>query len=262
MKKIFKRVVKITSITMLTGILTIAIVILFPQRLFAHKLTYKEFTVYSNNKIGGDIKPVLDNALTLVQKSELYDPDYRYNIILCHNSFYNKIDNKVLGTGPAARARLHNVIVKVRIDPKNNLAFPTFHKACEINLTQLIAHEMMHCLQGNKYGLLKFNPFRHPEFWKLEGYPEYISKQAIDYNLSSDIERYQKLNRQAIDNWVLLEEGGCEAPDYYYKGKLMMAYLMDVRHLSYDQILNDTSSESTIYQQMTNWKDSIKVTKN
>src|SRR5689334_9743921 len=166
MKKILKRILKVTSLTALTGILIIAIIILFPERLFAHKLSYKEFTVYSNNKIDDNIKAVLDAASALLQKSELNDPGYNYNIILCNNSFYNTIDNKILGTGPAARARLHNIIIKVRIDPEKNQAFPTFPTVCTINLPYMIAHEMTHCLQANKYSLLKFNPLKHPEFWK------------------------------------------------------------------------------------------------
>jgi len=266
MKKIFKRVLKVISLTILTGTLTIAIVILFPQPLFANKITYKEFAVYSNNRIDDNIKTVLDSALILVQKSELYDPEYKYNIILCNNSFYNKIDDKILGAGPAARARLHNVIVKVRIDAKDDLAFPAFPKSCKINLTHMIAHEMTHCLQANKYGLLKFNPIKHPEFWKLEGYPEYISKQkefsGKTYSLASDIDRYLKLGSQATGDWILSEEGGCEVPDYYYKGRLIIEYLMDVRHLSYDQVLKDTISENILFHEMIKWRHSIRATQN
>jgi hypothetical protein len=218
--------------------------------------------VCSNDKISYDIKIVLDNAMNLVQKSELYDSNYKYNIILCHNSFYNKIDDRLLGIGPAARATLNNVIIKVRIDPTNNLAFATFRKECEVNLTYLLAHEMIHCLQANKYGIMKFNPFRHPEFWKLEGYPEYISRKAglsdKDYSLASEIDRYANLENKATDIWILAEEGGCEVPGYYYKGRLMMEYLMDIKHLSYDQILKDSASESTIYNEMIKWKDSTK----
>src|SRR5689334_15988907 len=121
MKKILKRVLKITSLAILTALLTIVFIILFPQRLFAYKLSYKEFTVYSNNKVDDNIKTVLDSAAILIQNSELYDPEYKYNVILCFNSFYNKIDNKILGTGPSSRARLHNAIIKIRIDPKDNL---------------------------------------------------------------------------------------------------------------------------------------------
>jgi hypothetical protein len=169
--KKFKRIFKRTLFTLLIIISALVTIILCPQLLFANKMKYKNFKVCSNNKISYDIKVVLDNAMTLVQNSELYDSSYKYNIILCQNSFYNKIDDKLLGIGPAARARLHNVIIKVRIDPKSNLAFPTFRKECEVNLTYLLAHEMIHCLQAKKYGIIKFNPFTHPEFWKLEGYP-------------------------------------------------------------------------------------------
>jgi hypothetical protein len=208
---------------------------------------------------------VLDNALILVQKSELHDTNYEYNIILCNNSFYNKIDDKLLGVGRTARATLKNVIIKVRIDPKENLAFPTFHKACKENLTEVIAHEMIHCLQAHKYGIIKFNPFKHPEFWKLEGYPEYISKQkelsSKEYSLTGDIDRYLNLKSKATDIWILSEEGGCEAPDYYYKGKLMMEYLIDIRHLTYHHILKDTASENTIYQEMIKWNNGAKEIK-
>ena len=261
MKRKFRRILKRTLLALFIVITALAAIILFPQLLFANKMNYKKFKVCSNGKISYDIQIVLDNAMSLVEKSELYDSSYNYNIILCHNSLYNKIDDIFMGVGPAARSRLHNVIIKVRIDPKGNLAFATFHKECEVNLTYLLAHEMIHCLQANKYGIIKFNPFRHPEFWKLEGYPEYISRKPRlldkDYSLTSEIERYIDLKNKATGIWIVAEDG-CEAPDYYYKGRLMMEYLIDIKHLSYDQILKDSVSESTVYNEMIKWKDSTK----
>jgi len=266
MKKIFKRVFKIILLAFFAGILAIVVIILFPQQLFAYKIEYKEFTVCSNDKIDDKIKILLDNAMHLVQKSELYDPSHKYNIILCHNTFYNKIDNRLLGIGPAARATFNkNVVIKVRIDPGKNLAFATFRKACEVDLTYLLAHEIIHCLQVKKYGIMKFNPFKHPEFWKLEGYPEYISRRPEllhkDYSLVREIERYVNLKNKTTDIWIVADESGCEAPDYYYRGRLMMEYLMDIKHLSYDQILKDTVSESAIFKEMIKWKDSTKKIK-
>lgn len=260
MKKQLRVIFKRVLLAVLIIISVLVTTILFPQLLFANKIKYKKFKVCSNDKISDDLKIVLDNAMNLVQKSELYDSAYKYNIILCHNSFYNKIDGRLLGTGPAARVTLNNVIIKVRIDPTGNLAYPTFPKECEVDLTYLLAHEMIHCLQANKYGIMRFNPFRHPEFWKLEGYPEYISRKASlsgkDYSLTSEIARYVNLRNKGTGLWILTEDGGCDFPDYYYKGRLMMEYLMDLRHLSYDQILKDTVSESTIYNEMIKWKDS------
>jgi hypothetical protein len=257
MKKGLKKGLKIIFLTGLAGILTVVIIILFPQQLFAKKINYKNFSVYSNDMVDDRIKTVLDDALLLVRKSELYDSTYEYNIILCNNSLYNKIDDKLLGAGRTARSTLKNVLIKVKIEPTRNLAFPTFHKACEENLTELIAHEMIHCLQAHKYGIFKFNPVSHPELWKLEGYPEYISKgkqlSSKKYSLKSDINRYSNLKTKSTDSWILSEDGGCEVPDYYYKGKLMITYLIEVKHMTYDQILMDISSENTIYQEMIQW---------
>ena len=258
MKKIFKRIFKITVLTIIAAILTVSAIVFFPQHLFANKFEYKKFTVYSNGKVSNDIEMVLDNAMNLVRKSEINDSNYKYNIILCYKTLFNEIDDKFAGVGPAARSRGNNIIIKVRIDPKYDLAFPTFHKPCEENLTRLLAHEMTHCLQLNKYGIMKFNPFRHPELWKLEGYPEYVARKTELLNrgcsLKSEIDRYTTLQRKATDIWIsTVDEDGCEVPNYYYKGMLMIEYLIDIKHLSYDKILKDTTSEDTIYREMTNW---------
>lgn len=263
MKRKLRRIFKRTLLTLLVIISALVTIIIFPTLVFANKMKYKNFKVCSNHKIQEDFIPVLDDATALVQESELYDSNHKFNIILCHRSFYNKIDDKLLGSGPAARARLNNIIVKVRVDPKANLAFPTYPKDCRISLTNLIAHEMIHCLQTNKYGIKKFNPIRHPEFWKLEGYPEYISRRkelsAKDYSLAKEIERYINLEHNAGGIWIL--QDGCIAPNYYFKGRLMVEYLMDIRQLSYDQILKDTISEDIIFKEMISWKDStVKTT--
>lgn len=193
MKKTIKKIVTGTLLIAITFISGVVTLVLYPQPLFANNLEYKNFKVYSNNEISTDIKVILDNAKTIVAESELNDLSYMYDIFLSYNSLYNKFDDKLLGKGPSARAIDNNLVIKIRIDPKRNVAFPTYHGDCEEDLTYLIAHEMIHCLQANKYGKMKFNPFRHPEMWKLEGYPEYVSKQMNrndNYDLVNEINRY------------------------------------------------------------------------
>lgn len=266
MKKTIKRILAGTLLTVIITVSGLLTIIIFPEPLFAKKLEHGQFKVYSNNKINKDVEIILDNAVNLVKRSELYDPTYTYDIFLSYNSLFNKIDDKFLGHGPTARATDNNVIIKVDIDSKRNLAFPTFYENCEANLTYIIAHEMIHCLQEYKYGKLKFNPFRHPENWKLEGYPEYISRQTKlsdkDYDLINEIERYIDLESKLTDIWITVEEGGCKTPKYYYKSRLMTEYLMDIKHFSYDKILTDTISEDRTYAEMIKWKDETKEIKN
>ena len=242
--------------TFLLFVIGLAATILYPQPLFAHKVEYKQFKVYSNDKVGDEIKPILDTALSIVQRAELYDPTYKVDIFLAYNSFFNKLDDKVFGLGPSARAIDNNLVIKVKVDIDKNLAYATFHKPCQPGFAYLIAHEMVHCLQVHKYGILKFNPFRHPEMWKLEGYPEYIARQKSsepDYRLKKEIERFIELKRKQTDIWVAVEEGGCEFPEFYYKGRLMTEYLINIRKLTYDQVLKDKRSEEEIYAEMIAW---------
>lgn len=255
-KKRIKRVLYSLVFTILVLISGLATIILYPQSLFANKVEYKQFKVYSNEKINDEVKSILDTALSLVRKSELYDAAYKVDIFLSYNTFFNKIDDKVFGYGPTARAIDNNLVFKVAVDINKNLVYSTFHKPCEQHFDYVIAHEMTHCLQAHKYGILKFGPFKHPEMWKLEGYPEYVARQKFSSstdNLKKEIERFMELKRKQIDIWILVEEGGCEAPDYYLKGMLMTEYLINVRHLTYDQLLKDTRSEGEIYSEMIAW---------
>lgn len=262
MKRTIKRILAVTTLAIVVTFSGLFTILLFPQPLFANKMEYKHFTIYSNDKITNDIIPLLDNAMALVEKSEINDPDYKFDIFLAYNSLFNKLDDKLLGYGPTARGTDNNVTIKVEIDASRNLFFPTFHGKCQANFTTLLAHEMIHCLQANKYGIIKFNPLRHPEMWKLEGYPEYVSRQpkltASDYSLPSEIDRYIELESKATDIWILIEDGACEAPKYYYKGRLMVEYLMDIKHWSYDKILSDTTSTNSVYADMINWRNTVK----
>jgi hypothetical protein len=262
MKKIIKRLfagMLLTGLVTVSGLMTI---LFFPEPLFANALEHRPFTVYSNEPVDNDVHEVLDSALALVKRSELYDPEYTYDIFLSERTRFNAIDSKVLGHGPSARAMDNNIIVKVAVDFKRNVALPAFYEPCEANLTRLLAHEVIHCLQANKYGKIKFNPFRHPEFLKLEGYPEYISRwpqrSAKGYSLVKDIERYLELKGKSGNGWIAIEEGGCKAPDYYYRSKLMMEYLMDVRRMTYDKVLRDTVSADSIYKEMMAWREKRK----
>lgn len=262
MRKTIKRTLAGAFLMLLVTLSGIGTVILFPQPLFANSLTHNNFNVYSNDEIDSNIRTVLDNAFKLVEKSELHDSKYTYDIFLSYNSAFNMIDDHILGHGPSARATDNNVVIKIRIDAAKNLFFPTFYQKCEGDLTHLIAHEMIHCLQAHQYGKLKFNPFRHPEMWKLEGYPEYISRQkqlqASGYDLSKEIDRYVEMESKLTDIWISIADNGCKVPKYYYKSRLMTEYLIDVKNYSYDQILKDTQSEEKIFSEMLEWKKAKK----
>ena len=68
-----------------------------------------------------------------------------------------------------------------------------------------------------------------------------------------DIEKFLELKQKQNGMWIPLEEGNCETVEFYYKGRLMIEYLMNVKKWTYDQILKDKHSEDEIYTEMIGW---------
>ena len=97
MKRTIKRILAVTTLAIVVTFSGLFTIVLFPQPLFANKVEHKQFSVYSNDKITSDIIPLLDNALALVEKSEINDPNYKYDILLAYNSLFNELDDKLLG---------------------------------------------------------------------------------------------------------------------------------------------------------------------
>lgn len=255
MKKrtIIKRTITGTLLTGLVGVAGIIILILNPQSLFAHELEHGKFTVYANFPIDKNIKGILDNAILVVESCEIYDPNYEYKIFFAYQTFYNKIDNLLFDPYAAARPTDNNIIVKARADIEKGLAY-TDHS--EIDLIYLFAHEMIHCFQHNKYGLHKFNPFNHPPMWKVEGYPEYVARQeqlqAADYDLATEIRKFVSLEKSDDYERVQVSEKHF-IPKLYFKSRIMVEYLMDVKGLTYDDVLEENIEEEAVIPEMINW---------
>lgn len=234
--------------------------ILYPNNLFARRLAYKEFNIYSGRDIKGDYQAVLDKAVVLVRASELYESGYTYDILLTDETFYKDVSFKILGPS-LARSIDNNIMLNIRADFENNLLSGPRNKR---DLTRTIAHEMVHCLQMNRYGILKFNPFKHPPLWKQEGYPEYIAYQeeinSPAYSFTETV-RVLKDYEKKRATWVELKPGHFD-PMIYFKGRVMIEYLMNIKRMNYDQILRDEIQEENVYKELDDWYTSQPVTNN
>jgi hypothetical protein len=258
MKQIIKRTIAsflLILVVFISGLITL---ICFPQNLFANKIEHQKFRIYYDGEIDkGGLTSRLDNAYRLIEYSELHDKNFVFNIFLAHDNFFNKIED-LQGKGPIARATAGNITVKKPIEIENNLIKSSRSNA---NLTEIIVHEMVHNLQGNKYGLLNFSPIKHPPMWKLEGYPEYISRRNLlksgTYSLGFEIGRFVELEKNSKDGFVEVVKGHF-MPTYYYKGRLMVEYLIDIKGLTYDEILKDKRTETEVFDELLNWVKSQK----
>ncbi|MEM6261598.1 MAG: hypothetical protein AAGI38_03750 [Bacteroidota bacterium] len=241
----------LTTMVMVFGLIAL---LLNPNVMFAHAVTHGKFIVYANTPLDeATLAPFLDGAIQRVEGCELYDDGYHYKIILAHNSFYNKIDNLIFDPYAAARPTANNIIVKAPVDLEAKVALTDRSR---IDLTYLLSHEMIHCLQANSYGMAKFNPFSPPPMWKLEGYPEYISRPELHNKgqdqLREQISQYLKWEASLNDGWIQVSDNH-HLPGIYVKGRLMTTYLMEVKEMTYDDLLKEQVKEEEVYQAMLSW---------
>lgn len=251
MKKILKRILIRTFLTTITLFVAVISLLLNPQMLFAQKAVYRDFTIYSNNKIPDNYETAIDYAIEVIKTSEIYEEDQQLNIFLCDGTLYNDIDTKLFG--PAmARCLDDNILLKVQADFTKNVLIGSNSKR---NLKKTIAHEAMHFYQMKKYGTMKFNPLNHPPTWKLDGYPEYIANQkdlkSSDYDLKNSIKKLIEFEKTG-EYWIEIEPGQLD-PLVYYKGRVMIEYLIDVKRLTYSEILNKDVTEDKVINEMTTW---------
>ncbi|MEM1220767.1 MAG: hypothetical protein AAGH79_17735 [Bacteroidota bacterium] len=251
-----KRILSFLGITTFVFIGGLVSLILFPQTLFAHSYTHDQVTVYSNGPIDeGAFNRALDQANAYLNESELQDPSYRYDVFIAAGTPYNEFDNLVFGEWSVARAIANNVIIKRAVDLET-LTVDNGHNA--FDLVYVLTHEMVHCLQAHHFGMWTFNPFRHPPMWKLEGYPEYIARRPLldhpEYELRQGITDFLARTQVGDDPTRIIQIAERESTPYiYYKGRLMVEYLMDIRGFSYTDILEDKRSEEEVYAEMLEW---------
>lgn len=236
--------------TVLCLVTTISL-ILNPQILFAEKVVYKNFNIYSDSQISDTYKLAIDYAIEVIKTSEIYELDHQLDIFLCHGSFYNDFDTKLLGFA-MAKSLHNNILLKVPVDFEKNILIGLNSNR---NLKKTIAHEVIHFYQMNRYGMLRFNPVTPPPSWKGEGYPEYIAYQkdikSEGYDLLESFKKIKEFEKTG-EYWFPTEPGQLD-PLVYYKGRVMIEYLIDIKGMTYTEILDESVTEENVIAEMTNW---------
>jgi hypothetical protein len=119
------------------------------------------------------------------------------------------------------------------------------------NLTQLLAHEMTHCLQYERLGLMHSKPIRNIANWKWEGYAEYVSRQGLAQNKLKD--RLQQFYESDTAAWAITFEDGTISSREYFRYWNMVEYCLEIKQMSYQKLLADASGEEVIETEMREW---------
>jgi len=235
----------ITTLLLLVSLLLI--IILNPALAYANKTTQKNYSVFHNEELSPSFFLKLAEADDLLKGSELYTPELHIDICLNDGSKYPTLVRTLRG-----QAFAWGFYDKVVLQGKANYDDNTVElNGYKWNLTELLAHEMTHCLQFSKLGLWKSNPIGDIPLWKWEGYAEYVSRQNADQrNLSKNIERLNSTNK---NDWGIKFADSTIAPREYFDYWILIQYCMDIKKMTFQQILTDTVPKEKVRQQMIQW---------
>lgn len=228
------------------------IIILNPILTYANKTTHKIFSIYHNKTIDPLLISTLDQATLLLETSEFYNNNLKLDICLNDGSTYPTIIKTIRGRA-FAWGFYDKVVMQGTMNCKNNFVELNGYKW---NLIQLLAHEMTHFLQFDKLGFWKSKPIAILPNWKWEGYAEYVSRQNTNQkNLIKDLNRLEQTDK---NSWEVTFEDSTIAPREYYSYWTLVKYCLDVKKMSYQQLLTDTTSEQSFKQEMMKWYEENK----
>lgn len=244
-KKIFKKI----TYSILSLATIYILVLLYPNFLFANKMTYKQFTVFSDRKIDKNIESILEESLLRIIKSELYNSSVHFDIYICNDllrfAIFTQGNENV---GAVTHYFLTGNIFVRPSDIANNKIEPPqeWYSAkkpftfSDRPLTYYFAHEMTHKLQVNFTGRIDY--FLKPT-WLTEGYADYIGK-GNDFNFQENLKLWHN-NAPELD----------PTQGLYRLYHLKVSYLLDKQKISIKEIYNNIPANKELTEDL--WKTKV-----
>lgn len=244
-----KRIVSVVGSGILLALFFVTLV-LNPSILYAHKKTTAHYTIYYTQSLDPALLQRLEQARAVAGQSECFDPTLRLDVCLNDGSLYPRIAERLWG--PAfAWGFYDKVVLGGKADCQANWLTLNGYKW---NLVQLLAHESTHCYQFHHFGLWHSNPLARYPTWKWEGYAEYVARRtASKPNLASDIDRLLRAEQTDPHGWDIRYADGTSGNRDYFRFLVLSEYCLDVKKLTYRQVLSDTTPESIVRRQMMRW---------
>lgn len=234
----------------LLSFLTIVLAVLNPSVLYANQTKFGNYTIYHHTDLAPEFGKRLTAIHAMAMESELYDASLEVKICLNDGSIYPAILEKL--RGPAFGWGYLNIATFSGIaDFEKNTVELNGYKW---NLEQLFVHEITHCLQINALGVMNSNPVgSHPQ-WKWEGYPEYVSrKNETQLSLFDNIKRIELAKEEDPKEWGVFFADGTVLPRNYYAHWLLIQYCLDIKGMSYIELLNSELIKTTLKEEMNDW---------
>lgn len=245
-------------LTVTTGLIVVLllVIVLNPILTYANKTTHRSYAIFHHQPLHNSTFAHLDSVTQLVRRSEWFRDSLQIDVCFNDGSVYPDLMRTL--RGPAFGWGFSNKVVLYGMaDFASNTVELNGYKW---NLTQLMAHELTHCLQFDALGFWGSNPVANLPEWKWEGYAEYVSRQGADQtDLQQNIRRLVEAENEAPGDWAIRFRDSTIAPRSYYRYWLMVQYWIDVKKRSYAHLLTDITPEAVLHQEMMTWYNKQKA---
>lgn len=217
------------------------VLLAFPEPLFGNTYQHGFFHVYSRTPLNNKIDLPLDQVEQHVRSSQLYRAQVHRVFILESSPWYTFFN------GPYRQAmgrsfEFGNGIFLPQLDLER--AEVVHFDGRREEMVWILAHEIMHGLMRQELGLRR--EWRLP-FWKKEGYPEYVSSG-------------QRIPLRDGILWLSNHErgpvpvgNGYAVPRQYFEAEIAWRYLLDVRKMRFNDVIDSPLTLTEVSSQMMSW---------
>jgi hypothetical protein len=213
--------------------------VVHPQPLFAHTLRRENIVLHARAPFPAEATAMLADVVRRVQRSPLYDATRVHDVFLCDTpalfAFFEPFSPRVGGITQVML--VSNVFIRPSNLRRNTVIGPSgFEKEGQRTLTYFIAHEVTHAMTADRYGRLRL--LRLDAFQK-EGYADYV---AFDHTVDLVGGRLAL----ASDAWDM----STHRSGLYKRYELLVAYLLERRHLSVDELLGKPMARAAVEHEL------------
>lgn len=257
MIKTIKKVI-VSCLSILTiSFLFWTLFLLNPSLSYANKTQFDMITVYHNQDLEEQTESVIKNAIQIIKRSDIFDKNMNIQFCLNDDKIY---PNLYPFAGATAYAFLNKTTIYAS-KPNFKENFTSFQWAIndyelrKYNLTKLLAHEFMHNVQFDYDLVYSITSTLGKRNWKLEGHAEYIAREfKKDGLLKNKIALYlMEEKKDHVGVPVFNLEDGTIQNLSYFKYALVIQYLMEEKHLNFNQISEHEIGLNDLFKEMIDW---------
>ena len=218
------RAYRITRYAFLLVTAAFVFLLIYPQVLFAHEISYKNFTVYSREPLNQEVYALLDKVEVQLAASQINNPSVKPKIFLTNSQKLYSLLSLYIGGNSFGKGfpllPTSNVFIN-EADISRDLVFRKAPANNQRSLSGVISHEITHLHIRSKLGYVKNVTLLT---WKKEGYAEYVAGgSTLDYETGVRLWKGSPNNDTGYQ---------------YFKYYLLVKHLLENEKLTVDDLFN------------------------